>query len=320
MKKHFCRRLVPLLIAALLTGCMKEGASAPKMPEVPAMPEALTLDEAGVPQLKVYSLSEEMNVQMDVETYIAGVLAGEMRNDWPEEALKAQAILARTFVLNFIDTKESMYKGADISTDVTEAQAYAPKLVNARVQAAVDATRGEVVSYQGQFANTWFHAHSGGATETAPVGLDYKENPPYIKGVPSEESEDAPEEVKSWSVTFTSDEVRKAARETGVDTGEIQTITIRETGESGRADTLLINGQPVKAANFRVRIGADRLKSTLLTDIRVEGDKITFSGRGYGHGVGMSQWGAYAMAKAGLPAEEIINHYFKGVDIVKMWS
>ena len=318
MKKQIILSLALALMCAPLNGCMS--SSEAKAPASPALPEGLTLDETGVPQLKVYSLSEEMNVRMDAETYIAGVLAGEMRNDWPEEALKAQAILARTFVMNFIVTKDSMYEGADISTDVTEAQAYAPKLVNARVQAAVDETRGEVVSYRGQFANTWFHAHSGGATETATVGLDYKENPPYIESVPSDESEDAPEEVKSWKVTFSADEVRRAARETGADVGEIETVRIGETGASGRADTLIINGQSVKAANFRVRIGADRLKSTMIEDIRVSDGSVTFSGRGYGHGVGMSQWGAYAMAKNGASAEEIIRHYYKDLDIVKIWD
>lgn len=317
MKKRIIL-LALTLACAPLAGCMS--SSAPVAPAIPALPEGLTLDEAGVPQLKVYSLSEETHVQMDAETYIAGVLAGEMRNDWPEEALKAQAILARTFVMNFIATKDSMYEGADISTDVTEAQAYAPKLVNARVQAAVDETRGKVVSYRGQLANTWFHAHSGGATETATVGLDYRENPPYIQSVPSEESEDAPEEVKRWTAVFSKDDVRRAARETGADVGEIETVRVGETGASGRADTLIIDGQPVKAANFRVRIGADKLKSVMLTDIRVSDETVTFEGRGYGHGVGMSQWGAYAMAKNGANAEEIISHYFKDVDVVKIWD
>lgn len=317
MKKRIIL-LALTLACAPLAGCMS--SSAPVAPAIPALPEGLTLDEAGVPQLKVYSLSEETHVQMDAETYIAGVLAGEMRNDWPEEALKAQAILARTFVMNFIATKDSMYEGADISTDVTEAQAYAPKLVNARVQAAVDETRGKVVSYRGQLANTWFHAHSGGATETATVGLDYRENPPYIQSVPSEESEDAPEEVKRWTAAFSKDDVRRAARETGADVGEIETVRVGETGASGRADTLIIDGQPVKAANFRVRIGADKLKSVMLTDIRVSDETVTFEGRGYGHGVGMSQWGAYAMAKNGANAEEIISHYFKDVDVVKIWD
>ena len=317
MKKRIIL-LALTLACAPLAGCMS--SSAPVAPAIPALPEGLTLDEAGVPQLKVYSLSEETHVQMDAETYIAGVLAGEMRNDWPEQALKAQAILARTFVMNFIATKDSMYEGADISTDVTEAQAYAPKLVNARVQAAVDETRGKVVSYRGQLANTWFHAHSGGATETATVGLDYRENPPYIQSVPSEESEDAPEEVKRWTAAFSKDDVRRAARETGADVGEIETVRVGETGASGRADTLIIDGQPVKAANFRVRIGADKLKSVMLTDIRVSDETVTFEGRGYGHGVGMSQWGAYAMAKNGANAEEIISHYFKDVDVVKIWD
>ena len=89
---------------------------------------------------------------MDIETYVMGVLAGEMKNDWPEEALKAQAILARTFVLKFIETKDSKYDGADISTDVSEAQAYSEADINDKVRAAVEETRGLVMSYEGELA------------------------------------------------------------------------------------------------------------------------------------------------------------------------
>ena len=77
---------------------------------------------------------------MDAEAYVAGVVAGEMKNDWPLEALKAQAILARTFVLRFVSEKESRYEGADISTDISEAQAYDESAVNDLVLQAVEET------------------------------------------------------------------------------------------------------------------------------------------------------------------------------------
>ena len=213
-----------------------------------------------------------------------------------------------------------MYENADISTDVTEAQAYAPKLVDDRIRAAVAATRGEIVSYDGEIANTWFHAHSGGRTELPTVSLDYKENPPYTESVDGMESGEAPDSVKEWKATFTRDEIREAMKEAGVPVETVQTVAVGDTGESGRAQTLEIGGKTVSAATLRIRLGADKLKSTLITDISQDGDEITFTGKGYGHGVGMSQWGAYAMAKDGQDAKQIIDHYYKDVAIEKLWS
>ena len=88
------------------------------------VPERLEKNESGVPMLKVYDVKNEKLETLSVEDYLPAVLAGEMAGDWPLEALKAQAILARTFVLQFVSQKESMYDGADISTDIKEAQAY----------------------------------------------------------------------------------------------------------------------------------------------------------------------------------------------------
>ena len=115
---------------------------------------------------------------------LPAVLAGEMAGDWPLEALKAQAILARTFVLQFVSQKESMYDGADISTDIKEAQAYDAAGVNARIREAVKETRGEVRNAGGELPYAWVHAHSGGLTARAKEGLDYeKAEPSYTQCV-----------------------------------------------------------------------------------------------------------------------------------------
>ena len=105
----------------------------------------------------------------------------------------------------------------------------------------------------------------------------------------------------------------------GVKVGAVDSVGIGERGESGRAKTLIVNGESVSAPSFRLQIGANALRSTLIDDIEVDGDKVTFSGRGFGHGVGMSQWGAYAMAEDGRSASEIVRKYFPGVEIVKLW-
>ena len=249
-----------------------------------------------------------------------GVVAGEMKNDWPLEALKAQAILARTFTLKFCQDKTSKYEGADISTDVTEAQAYAASDVNARVRQAVNETRGQAMASQGEYPYAWFHAHAGGMTELPSVALDYdKDDPEYLKPVRSRESGKAPKDVRHWTASFTRAQVKKACTDAGVKLDELNSIEIGEKGTSGRAKTLLVNGISVSAPTFRIQIGANALKSTMIDSIVVVGDNIVFKGRGFGHGVGMSQWGAYAMAESGKTAEEIIHHYFSGVSIVKLW-
>jgi len=312
--------LSALLCAMLLTGCMGEPDAAPEVREISEIPARLVRDDGGVPMLSVYHVQEEELVEMDVEEYVMGVVAGEMRNDWPLEALKAQAILARTYVMNFVSNKTSSYEGADISTDVTEAQAYAPASVNDAVRRAVEETRGLVLSYRGEFPYAWFHAHAGGVTELASVALNYKTDPEYIAVTESPDSDHAPEDVQNWTASFTREQVRQAAADAGADIGEVESVAIGKTGESGRAAEFLINGVTVSAPEFRIHIGPTELKSTLIDGVEVDDDRIVFTGRGFGHGVGMSQWGAYGMAEDGKSAEEIILHYFRNVELVNIWN
>ena len=285
------------------------------------LPDDIRVDAEGVPQLRVYIQADKEIQEMDLETYLQGVLAGEMKNDWPEEALRAQAILARTFVIRFITEKQSKYAGADISTDIEEAQAYDAAGINDRIREAVQATRGQIVCYDGEPIYAWFHAHAGGQTATAAEGLSYKMAAPYTVSVESPDSGKAPADDAAWNATFSMDEIIQAAADVGVKVNApIGGIAMGEKGESGRIKTLLIDGKPVPANEFRIAIGSEKMKSTLLTDVSYENGVLSVSGKGYGHGVGMSQWGAYAMAEEGKSAKKIIQHYFQRVDIVQMWT
>ena len=154
--------IVPALVALLLcTGCASRGTQAdkpalPRMENTPAktrgktaaelVPDRLERNAQGVPVLRVYDTENGRVEALSMEDYLPAVLAGEMAGDWPLEALKAQAILARTFVLQFVSQKESMYEGADISTDIKEAQAYDASGVNERIRQAVSETRGIVLN------------------------------------------------------------------------------------------------------------------------------------------------------------------------------
>ncbi len=316
-----------LLAAILLAGCMgddREGqtwALNSLSANAPKLPQGIAIGEDGLPVLSVYDVGAGALTDMDVERYVAGVVAGEMKNDWPEEALKAQAILARTFVMKFCADKKSKYDGADISTDVSEAQAYAAGSVNRRVEDAVAATRGMVMAYDGEFPNAWFHAHSGGMTELPSVALEYKGgDPAYLKPTQSVESDKAPESARAWTATFTADQVAKACADAGVKIGEkVTSVKLGDKGQSGRVKEIVVNGESVSAPSFRIQIGANKLRSTLIDSVEVEDGKVTFAGRGFGHGVGLSQWGAYQLAEDGKSAREIIEAYFPGVEIVELW-
>lgn len=315
---------VLLVVCMVLGGCASNTPQPTQMPlenEVPMLPEEIRTNEKGEPVIDVYVQDDGEVQQMTIEEYLCGVLAGEMKNDWPEEALKAQAILARTFVIKFLMEKESKYENADISTDINEAQAYDEAGINARIRSAVNDTRGRVLCYQGEPIYAWFHAHSGGITTTADEGLSYRDAAPYTHSAKGLEDDKAAADAATWSARFTQQQVLKAAKDAGVNVGEsIASVSAGSRYESGRLESLMINGEAVPANEFRIAIGSSEMKSTLITELSYEGDILTLAGKGYGHGVGMSQWGAYSMAKNNKKAEEIIRHYFKGVEIVQMWK
>ena len=329
------------VLATLLCGCAKKTSSRdepalPKPQETAAprvgastspgkaadlVPDKLSRGADGVPVLSVYDVKAEKLIKESVEEYVPAVLAGEMAGDWPLEALKAQAILARTFVLQFVTEKTSRYEGADISTDIEEAQAYNADAVNDRIRQAVKETRGLVLNHGGELPYAWFHAHSGGLTARAKEGLDYeKDEPGYTQCVKGMENDEAPSEAQSWQAAFTMEEVIAAMRDVGAKIDEVTSVSIGQRGESGRAMTLLVSGKEVSAPALRIALGSTKMRSCLLESLRVEDGLVKMAGRGYGHGVGMSQWGAYAMAKEGKTAEEIVMHYFRGVTLSRAWE
>ena len=283
--------------------------------------DILPSPSAAPPILSVHIAETGSVVSMDAETYVAGVVAGEMPSSWPLEALKAQAILARTFVLKFITEKDSKYPGADISTDIAEAQAYDADAVNACILQAVQETAGlTLLTEDNQLPYTWFHSHSGGMTESAADGIDWAgAEPSYTKITDGLDSSDAPEHVKSWTLTIPSEVFIAACQETGAAVSSCSEIKVAQKGKSGRAVTLLVDGTAINAARLRISLGSTKMRSTLLTSIAVGDNTVTLSGRGYGHGVGMPQWGAYALAKLGNSAEEIALHYYSGLRVVKVW-
>ncbi len=289
---------------------------------LPSLPAALQGRGEDLP-LQVYVVDTQQMETLPVEEYLCGVLAGEMRDDWPEEALRAQAIVARTFLLYFLEEKGgSAYEGADISTDIEESQAYYAAGITDKIRQAVQDTEGMVLVHEGAFINAWFSSCAGGRTAMATEGLGYnKGDPPYIQVVDSPE-EEAPAEFQTWSGAFTLEELRAAAEKLGVTLEEVDDVSQAAMGPSGRTTLLKVGEAELPAPALRVALGSERFRSTYLTKVQwdPQNQVLEVEGKGFGHGVGMSQWGAYTMAMQGKTAEEILTYYFKDVELVQVWG
>lgn len=316
--------LVILLLLAITTGCLKKPQKAPRPQATPEQPKPVVDARAGrEPTLTLFDNKTGQKKDIKMEDYIAGVVAAEMDPTWPVEALAAQAILARTFTLEALQSKggtRSLH-GTDVSTKVEEFQAYDPSRINDNVRKAVQATRGEVLSHKGEFIKAWFSAYAGPQTAMAKEGLNFKEQEPaYIKSVSSPGVKNAPEEDKTWTARFSRSELEAALSKMGLRPGNGSDVSITKRGPAGRAIQINVFGTNASGADLRVALGSTRLKSILIDKISVQGDQVIFQGRGYGHGVGMCQWGAYTLAKEGKKSEEIVRYFFKGVKVEKLYS
>jgi stage II sporulation protein D len=316
-----------LLLITWLGGCslLRKPEKAPPPPADGGENRVLKMVEAGEePILRVYIDESGEIKELPMEEYLAGVVAAEMKTDWPKEALAAQAILARTFTLEAIKSKGGVpLHGTDACTNVEHFQAYNAEEINDAVREAVEMTRGKVILYQDEYIKAWFSAYAGEKTAFAKEGLAFKdEEPGYIVSVKNPGAKYAPEDNRKWTASFTQEEFRKALKEMGHDLAEVSQVTIAEKGPTGRAVLIGINDDvKVAGADLRIALGSTELKSILLQDITVSGDEITFQGQGYGHGVGMCQWGAYGLAKEGKSPQEIVEYYFaKDIRIGKFWD
>lgn len=310
-----------LVIGIVASGCSLFQAPQKKPEPGPPAPQQNNIQGAE-PDITVYMHQTGEKKTMKMEEYIAGVVAGEMKADWPVTALAAQAILARTFTLQAIEEKGGVpARGTQASTDIKEFQAYNAQAVNDNVRKAVEMTRGMVITYQGKPIHAWFHSSAGGITATAKEGLDFKETePPYIESVMSPDDA-APADVQNWKATFSKKEVMDVLAKQGHALATLDSVEIGSKGPSGRATTLVFNKNlQVSGPELRVGLGSSKLKSMLLDKVEVAGDQVIFTGKGYGHGVGMSQWGANKFAAMGKTAEEIIGNYFRNVVIEKRWQ
>ena len=279
------------------------------------------------PRITVYMHETKTKKRMSIEEYLVGVVAGEMKAGWPMNAYAAQAILARTFTMEFLSrggTKK--LHGTDISTDEKEAQAYNARNIKPIIREAVEKTKGLVLVYQKRYIKGWYHASSGGITAFAKEGLGYKgEEPPYISSVKSPEEKYTPKEELYWQAALTSAEINAALAKMKLKPiGQVQKLEILKRSKTQRAVLLQFIGAQGKVqiagADFRVNYGPEKLRSIWISDeIENTPGIIKVKGRGFGHGVGLSQWGAYALAKQNWSPRRIIRHYYPKTRVEKIW-
>lgn len=258
---------------------------------------------------------------MPLEEYIVGVVAAEMPASFEPEALKAQAVAARTYTMYKKNHGGcDAHSGADICSDSTHCQAYltaeemadnwgaSAKAYIQKILDAVEQTRGEMIYYDGEPIQVFFHASAGGRTENSENV--YSKPLPYLVSVESQGEENSSnyfgevcvsrkeftKRMKAFSASISFDGKPLIGQVDRFDSGRVQSIEVGSETFTGREMREIFG---LNSANFTVEAG----------------DDVTFSTIGFGHGVGMSQTGANAMAKQGADYHEILTHYFQGVTI-----
>ncbi|NET42008.1 SpoIID/LytB domain-containing protein [Okeania sp. SIO2B3] len=251
---------------------------------------------------------------VDIEQYLYSVIGAEMNGNWPQAALKAQAVAARSYALN--KRQENSNNFYDLGNDQLWQVYQGIKTESPGTYAAVDATKGQVLTYNGQIILALFHSSSGGHTENVE---DVWSNPlPYLRAVPDFD-QDAP--VYEWTESFTQAELKQ--RISGV--GNIISMSPQTTTPHNSVITIKVLGDAgVKTLQGTDITAALGLKSTrfIVTPNKDEGQQIPTSfkitGKGFGHAVGMSQWGAYNLARNGYNYQQILLYYYQGANLARI--
>ncbi len=266
-----------------------------------------------VPSGKTFNLIE----YVDMENYLLGVLPYEMSPSWPLEALKAQAVAARTYTLMEIKNKKK--KEFDLYSDVRSQMYKGSGKVYDSVRQAVSATKGQILTYDKQPFYTYYHANCGGGTDDAKSWTG--SSAPTIKPLRGAScSYDSHSKSYSWTKTVPQKSINNFVNKNGLK-GSVKKIKIGQKSPSQRAETLIFTTSSGKkelsCPKFRLSVGSSVLKSCKITDIDKSAGGFTFSGRGYGHGVGLCQDGAKGMAEAGKDYKKILSNYFPSSKITE---
>ena len=245
---------------------------------------------------------------LDLEDYLRGVVPAEMPSSWPQEALKSQAVVARTYAAAHIDPASYYDLCATDSCQVYGGLARE----TASTDAAIAATRAQVVSYAGAAARTYFSSDSGGYTASSLEA--WGQGLPYLTARPDSFSQGP---NSHWTLSLPLSKVAEVAGRYGVRVGALSSLNIAGVSPSGRATTVVLSG----ASGSKTLSGADAggfVRSLGAKSSRVNfsgSDPLIVSGAGAGHGVGLSQWGAAGMAGQGWNYLQIMGFYYAGASI-----
>jgi stage II sporulation protein D len=243
--------------------------------------------------------------ELPIEDYVKDVVAVEVNPSWEMEALKTQAVVSRTYaVYQKRMNGDSIYH---IASSVLN-QVYKGNNPDVRISYAVAETSGEILTFDNRPIEAFYHSTCGGKTENPDevFGKSY----PYLRSV---ESKCDMSPYCSWEKRIQFSEIEKALNISGIKKISIDSYT--STGRVKKLDITDASGMTtISATDFRKALGWSRLPSTNFK-ITIDGDSVTFEGKGYGHGVGLCQWGALQMAREGKNYKEILSFFYPGTTI-----
>lgn len=279
-------------------------------------------------KIKLYHTKTGEIEEIPIDEYLYGVVSSEMPVKYEIEALKAQAVVARTYTIYQITHSKGKHNNADICDNYACCQAWISKEDRfakwdeldaennwKKIVNAVNSTQGKVITYNGDVIDAFFHSNSGGITETA-SNVWGGQNFPYLKSVETS-GEDEYSEYNS-EVELSKDELTNKLKEKHseieINYEENDVIKIIEFTESGRVKKIKFGNVEIAGTEARTILG---LKSTNF-NFEIRNNSVVFFVKGYGHGVGMSQTGADSLAKQGAGYEEIIKHFYSNVEIINL--
>jgi len=250
----------------------------------------------------------------DLENYLYGVLPYEMSYSWPLEALKAQAVAARTYTLKTLEHSKNKY--FDLYSDVRSQMYKGGGKQYPSVKQAVDETKHQVLTHDGKLFYTYYHGNCGGATD------DVKSWNPSATSIKPLSGASCAYDSHSKSFSFKQElpasKVKNFARSIGL-SGTVKNVKIAHKTHTGRATKITLTsskGSKTVACNkFRLAVG---LRSCKLTKLQLSANHLHAAGHGYGHGIGMCQDGANGMAKAGKMYDQILKNYYPGAKITTL--